>query len=428
MADTNGTTIISSASGPLDPERSLAFVRRFALGRGAAVLGMQIVSVAVGWYLYDRTGDPWKLGLVGLVEVVPVILLLIPSGVVSDRFARRDVGIAATLVAALAVVGLAAATARAAPLWLVYACLALVGVSRAFGQPASSSYVPELMAPEERPRLNALIAASYEAAAILGPVTAGLLIALTHGAAVPLGLAALGQLGFVIALLTLPRRAPHADPDAVHSPRDLLAGVRFIRGMPVFLAAITLDLLAVLLAGSIALLPVYAKDILHVGPAGLGWLRTAPSLGGLLMSLAATRMKPWERPGRVLLLAVAGFGLATIGFGLSRSFWLSMAFLFLVSLFDMISVIVRITLEQNLTPDRIRGRVSAINFVFVGLSNELGAFESGAVAALIGPIATVVGGGIAAVAVVLAVARVWPQLAAIGPLHTLAPPDQDPQP
>jgi MFS family permease len=412
----------------MTPGRSLALVRRFALGRGAAVLGMQIVSVAVGWYLYDRTGDPWKLGLVGLVEVVPVILLLIPAGLVSDRFPRRDVSIVATLVAVFAVIGLAAATALTAPLWLIYAWLTLLGVSRAFGQPASGSYVPELMTPEERPRLNALIAASYEAAAILGPATAGLLIAATRGAAVPLALAALGQVGFVIALLTLPRRAPHVDPDAVHSPRELLAGVRFIRSTPVFLAAITLDLLAVLLAGSIALLPVYAKDILHVGPAGLGWLRTAPSLGALLMSLAATRMKPWRRPGRVLLLAVAGFGFATVGFGLSRSFWLSIAFLFLVSLFDMISVIVRMTLEQNLTPDGLRGRVSAINYVFVGLSNELGAFESGAVAALIGPVATVVGGGIAGVVAVLAVAWAWPQLAAIGPLHTLAPPGQDPQP
>lgn len=381
-----------------------------------------MVSLAIGWDLYERTGDPWALGLVGLAEVVPVVLFLIPAGVASDRISRRNVTIAATLLAMLAVAGLAAATWARTPLWLTYALLSLLGTSRAFGQPAAASFVPELMAPEERARLNAWIAASYEAAAIGGPAIAGLLIGATGGASVPLLAACLGQALFVASLLTLPSRPPHAGDDAPHHASDLLAGIRFIRRTPVFLAAITLDLLAVLLAGSIALLPVYAKDILHVGPVGLGWLRTAPSLGALGMSLVATRLRPWQRPGRVLLWAVAGFGLATIGFGLSTNIWLSLGCLFFTSLFDMISVIIRITLEQNITPDPLRGRVSAINFLFVGLSNELGAFESGAVAALIGPVATVVGGGAAAVLAVVAVARIWPELVQVGPLHTVRPP------
>jgi len=387
------------------------------------VLGMQMVSVAIGWQLYERTGDPWMLGLVGLVEVIPVVLFILPAGHVADRVPRRDVTIWAGVVALVASAGLAAATWWVTPLWVTYACLGLIGTARAFGQPAAASYVPELMAPEQRAGLNAWIAASYETAAIAGPALAGLLIA-AAGAALPLAVAAAGQLVFIVVLLTLPKRMPVAAGGTVHHPRELLAGVRFIRQSPVFLAAITLDLLAVLLAGAVALLPIYAKDILHVGPAGLGWLRTAPSVGALAMSLIATRLRPWVRPGRVLLWVVAGFGAATVGFGLSTNLWLSLACLGLVGIFDMVSVIIRITLEQNITPEALRGRVSAINFLFVGFSNELGAFESGAVAALAGPVVTVVGGGAAAILVVLGVARVWPELARIGPLHTLRPPGE----
>ena len=212
-----------------------------------------------------------------------------------------------------------------------------------------------------------------------------------------------------------------AGSDAPHSAKEIFAGLHFIRRTPVFLAAITLDLLAVLVGGAVALLPVYAKDILHVGPTGLGWLRTAPAVGSLLMSLAATRMKPWQRPGRLLLLVVVGFGLATIAFGLSRNFAFSLLCLSVVGATDTVSVIIRMTLEQTITPDALRGRVSSINFLFVGFSNELGSFESGAAAGLFGPVAAVVGGGIASILIVGLVATVWPQLARIGPLHTLSP-------
>lgn len=204
------------------------------------------------------------------------------------------------------------------------------------------------------------------------------------------------------------------------SASEVFAGFRFVRANPLFLSAITLDLFAVLFGGAVALLPIYAKDILDVGPAGLGYLRSAPAIGALSMALITTRLRPWRRPGLVLLWAVAGFGLATIAFGLSRSFPLSLFCLFLTGVFDNVSVVIRLTLEQTITPDHLRGRVSAINYVFVGFSNEFGAFESGATAALFGPTLSVVGGGVASLLVVFMVRAIWPQLARIGPLHTLA--------
>ena len=205
------------------------------------------------------------------------------------------------------------------------------------------------------------------------------------------------------------------------SASEVFAGFRFVRANPLFLSAITLDLFAVLFGGAVALLPIFAKDILQVGPAGLGYLRAAPGIGALSMALVTTRIKPWKRPGFVLLWVVAGFGLATIAFGLSRSFPLSLFCLFLTGVFDNISVVIRLTLEQTITPDHLRGRVSAINYVFIGFSNEFGAFESGATAALVGPTLSVVGGGFATLMVVVMVRAIWPQLVRIGPLHTLAP-------
>ena len=264
------------------------------------------------------------------------------------------------------------------------------------------------------------LSSSYELAAISGPALAGFLIYATGSATWAYAVGALGQLAFVVALTRLPalRQPPSTGH---HDSRELFAGIAFIKRNPVYLAAITLDLFAVLLGGAVALLPIFAKDILHAGPRGLGILRAAPAIGALLMALLATRLKPWRQPGKVLLLVVAGFGIATVGFGLSRSLWLSFLCLFLTGAFDAVSVVIRITLEQMITPDALRGRVSAINFVFIGFSNELGAFESGATAALLGPVVSVVAGGIGAVLVTGLVALRWPQLTRIGPLHTLRP-------
>jgi hypothetical protein len=198
-------------------------------------------------------------------------------------------------------------------------------------------------------------------------------------------------------------------------------GFRFVRASPVYLAAITLDLFAVLFGGATALLPIFAKDVLNVGPSGLGWMRAAPAAGAFLAALAQTRLPPWQQPGRALLIAVAGYGVATIGLGLSRDFYLSMACLFATGVFDSVSIVIRLTLEQIITPDALRGRVAAIKSVFVGFSNEFGAFESGATAALFGPVASVVGGGMGVLLVVLAIRRVWPELYRLAPLHTLRP-------
>ena len=378
-----------------------------------------MINVAVGWLLYERTGSAWALGLVGLVELAPALFLMVPAGNAADRFPRRNIGIVAHTLLAAAAAGLAMVSLFEGPTWAIYSFLALVGIGRSLSSPSVNTILPQLLAPAEFANANAWLASTYQLASITGPAAGGLLIAVTGGATAPF-LAAMGaQLLFVVALSTMPRVPP---PSAEHrSAKDIFAGFRFVRANRLFLSAITLDLFAVLFGGAVALLPIFAKDILQVGPAGLGWLRAAPGIGAMTMALLTTRLKPWRRPGVAMLWTVAGFGIATIGFGLSRSFALSMACLFMTGVFDNISVVIRLTLEQMITPDHLRGRVSAINYVFIGFSNEFGAFESGATAALFGPTLSVVGGGIATLAVVAIVRTVWPELVRIGPLHTLVP-------
>ena len=394
-------------------------VRAFALGRMAAVLGVQALSVAVGWQLYERTGSAWALGLVGAIEILPVLLLMLPAGHVADRYPRRNVAMCAHVVLALAALGLALVSAKEASVTFIYLLLLVVGAARAFASPSAATLLPQLLRPEQFTNANAWLSTGFQLAAISGPALGGGLIAVSGSATLAFLAAAAGQLLFVVFLFRLPS-VPPARPTTA-STRDLFAGFAFIRRHPVFLAAITLDLFAVLFGGAVALLPIFAKDILHVGPAGLGWLRAAPALGAMCMALLTTRLPPWRRPGRVLLLTVVGFGLATIGFGLSRSMALSLVCLFLTGVFDDISVVIRLTLEQVLTPDQLRGRVSSIHYVFIGFSNELGAFESGASAALLGPIVSVVGGGVAVIVVVAVVLVLWPQLLRLEPLATLKP-------
>ncbi|MDX2143450.1 MAG: MFS transporter [Rhodospirillaceae bacterium] len=396
------------------------FVRAMALGRMAGILGLQIIIVAVGWELYERTGSAWALGFVGAVELAPVLLLLVPAGNLADRMARRNLAIIAQLVLALAATGLLVGSLLGASETAIYAMIALVGASRAFSAPSVGTILPQLLKPRQFVHANAWVSSGSQFAAAAGPAVGGALIAIYGSTTVAYGVAAACQFIFIGFLLTLPRIDPPPSSGR-RSWAEAFAGFTFIRRTPLFLAAITLDLFAVLLGGAVALLPIFAKDILEVGPVGLGWLRAAPALGSMTMALVQARIKPWNRPGAVMLAAVVGFGLATIGFGLSENFALSMACLFLTGLFDSVSVVVRTTLEQILTPDPLRGRVSSINYVFIGMSNELGAFESGATAALFGTVASVVGGGIAVIGVVAAVMLKWPQLARIGPLHTLAP-------
>ncbi len=395
-------------------------VRRFALGRFGAVLGLQMLSVSVGWHLYELTSSAWALGLVGAVEVLPVFLLMPVTGTVADRLPRVRVAAAAHGAIAAGTLGLAYLSAHGAGVSTFYVLLALIGAGRAFAMPAVQTILPRLLTPAEFANANAWIASTFQLAAVTGPALAGALIGLTGAATTALAVAAAGQLLFVSQLLRLPDVRPLAAAQSA-GWRSAFDGFRFVRRTPVYLAAITLDLFAVLLGGATALLPIFAKDVLHVGPVGLGWLRAAPAVGAMLTALLQTRLPPWRRPGRVLLTAVAGYGVATIGLGLSRDFGVSLVCLFATGVCDSISVVIRLTLEQIITPDELRGRVSAIKSVFVGFSNEFGAFESGATAALFGPVASVVGGGIGVIAVVVGIRRIWPELWQLGPLHTLRP-------
>lgn len=394
------------------------FVRVFAAGRFAAVAGYQIISVAVGWQLYERTGQALALGLVGLFEVAPVFVLMMAAGTAADRFPRRTVGMTAHGVLALAATGLAVVAWTEAPVALVYALITLVGAGRAFAAPAVNTILPQLLPPVIFANANAWVASTAQLAAIIGPAAGGGVIAITGGSTAAFFVAAALEATFVVLLLRVPR-APAAR--TVASRGGVLAGLSFVSRSPVFLAAITLDLFAVLFGGAVALLPIFAKDILQVGPEGLGLLRAAPAAGALTMALVTTQLTPWERPGRTLLVAVGGFGLAMVGFGFSRSLALSLLCLFITGVCDNISVVIRLTLEQMITPDALRGRVSAVKHVFVSMSNEIGAFESGVTAALFGPVASVVGGGLATIGVVGLVMWAWPPLARLGPLHTLRP-------
>ena len=405
------------------PAIRLPWVRAFALGRIFAVLGMQTLLVAVGWQLYERTESAWALGLVGVFELIPVLLLFVPVGHLVDRSPRRRIAMFAHALLGLASLGFLATTAADAPLWWTWALLVVVGVARAFAAPSVGTILPQLLDPLQFAHANAWMSAAFQVASVAGPVVSGALIDATGDARAAFVAGAVGQAVFLLCLLRVPKPPVPTVVGGGRGLAALFAGFSFVRRTPVFLAAITLDLFAVLLGGATALLPMFAKDVLRVGATELGWLRAAPGLGALVTAIAITRMAPWRRPGRVLLAAVTGFGVATVGFGLSRSLALSLACLFLTGLFDGVSVVVRMTLEQMVTPDALRGRVAAVKFVFIGMSNELGGFESGAVAAAFGPVASVVIGGVGTLLVVAAVASKWPALARIGPLATLRPAD-----
>ena len=316
----------------------------------------------------------------GLAQIIPVLALTLPAGSVVDRFRRRDVGIAGHAILVLTTFGLAVVTWLGLPIQLIFGLLAITGAARAFSDPAVNAIPPEILKREHLANSYAWMVSGFQIATIGGPAAAGLLIALTNEASSSYLIAAVAQLIFVVVSVAFPRgRLPQDTSE--HGVGELFAGVHFIRRNPIYLAAISLDLFAVLLGGVVALLPVFAKDILNVGPAGLGLLRSAPAL---LMALITTRIPPWRQPGKVLLVVVAIFGAATIGFGLSRDMNHSLICLFIIGASDSISMVIRGTLEQVITPNALRGRVSAVNSLFIGLSNEMGEFESGATAALFG--------------------------------------------
>ena len=393
----------------------------YVLGRLISVFGRSMLSIALGWQLYERTGSAFSLGLVGLAQVVPVVGLVLVAGNTADRYSRRNIGAVTELAQALVALGIALISVTHAPIAFIYALLFVSGIATAFSSPAVSALIPELVPKEQLLEVNAWYSTAFQLASMLGPGLAGLLLG-ALGSATPLYLAkAVASLAFAFILWRLPSRNLPVAPPRARSPRDLRAGLTFVFRCQELLAAITLDLFAVLLGGVTALMPIFAKDILEVGPRGLGWLMAAPSIGAFLTAMIQTRLGPSKRSGIVLLVSVGGFGLATLGFGFSRSFPLSLAFLFLTGVFDALSVIVRRTLEQVVTPDRLRGRVGAVHFVFIGLSNELGEFESGATAALLGPFGSVMLGGVGTLFIVAFAAVAWPSLRRMGRLDEMQP-------
>ncbi|HEV8061523.1 MAG TPA: MFS transporter, partial [Gemmataceae bacterium] len=319
---------------------------------------------------------------------------------------------------AAASLGLAILSFWQGPVPLMFACLVLGGIARAVRSPTRSSLMPQVVPAEDLGNAVTWNSSAWQFANVSGPAFAGLSIAAAHGQSGPTYLlAAACSLVCVLLLMPIRPRQSGAAPRLQRSMSSILAGVRFVWRSELLLAAITLDLFAVLLGGATALLPIYATDILHVGATGLGWMRAAPAMGALVVAVLLAHRPPLRRPGVALLLAVAGFGAGTIVFGLSHLFWLSFAMLAITGGLDNISVVVRGTLMQTLTPDEMRGRVAAVNSIFISSSNELGEFESGTVAALLGPMTSVVSGGIGTILVVLGVMWTWPRLFKLGPIY-----------
>jgi MFS family permease len=302
----------------------------------------------------------------------------------------------------------------------IYAFLFGIGIARAFNDPASSTLLPQTVPPELFTNATTWSTSTWQFAAIAGPALAGLLIGFFNAVTFVYIFDALAAITFCILLMMVKgRQLALAQKSATW--KSLVEGFKFMRSTKVILAAITLDMFAVLFGGAVALLPIYATDILKVGPQGLGILRAAPSVGALIMAFLLTHLPPMKNAGRTLLLAVTGFGLATIVFGLSRSFLLSVAMLIFLGAMDNISVVIRLTLLLTQTPDAMRGRISAVNSIFISISNELGSFESGLAAALFDPVIAVVAGGIGTILVVLIVARIWPEMVRLKTLNPDAP-------
>ncbi len=400
---------------------------RLLLGGGVLTsIGSQMQGYAVGWEIYQRTGSYALLGFVGLVQFLPVLVLALPAGHTADRYNRKlTFQAAAAPQAAAASLGLTALSFWQQPVELFFPCLVLAAVGRAFNAPARSSLLAQVVPADALHNAVTWNSSGWQIASVGGPALGGLVVALTGVAWPAYATAACCALGCACLLVPIQPR-PIKRPLSARNLASLLAGIKFIFRNQTLLAAITLDLFAVLLGGATALLPAYAKDILHVGPLELGLLRAAPAGGAFVTALVMAHRRPLARPGRALLLAVAGFGAATIIFGFSTEFWLSLVALALTGAFDNVSVVVRGTLMQTLTPDDMRGRVSAVNIVFISSSNELGEFESGGTAALFGPVASVVGGGIGTILVVLLVWWRWPILLRLGPLYRPAGVAADP--
>ncbi len=412
---------------------------RYLLARFIASFGMQMLVVAVDWELYDRTGSALALGFVGLSLMVPMILCTLPAGHVADSFNRKKIILGTTLALGVASLGLMFISAFKASVGWIYLVLVVIGISRTFLWPASASYVANLVPRKQFARAVTFNSGAFQFSSVLGPAAGGLLIWLLHGAWIVYAINGLAS----VVCFALVATIRHEHKVAVREPvslKNLVTGFRFVFANKIILGTITLDMFAVLLGGAVSLLPIFAKDILHSGPNGLGLMRAAMPVGALLCAFIIAHRPPLEKAGRTMLLCVAIFGVATVLFGVANSaglgryfpatdavwFWVAFGLLALCGAVDNVSVVVRQTLVQILTPDEKRGRVSAVNSLFIGTSNELGGFESGFTAQLFGPmmansiatgtILSTVVGGFGTVLVVLAVAWIWPEIRRYGKL------------
>jgi MFS family permease len=380
---------------------------------------LQMAFVAIGWQVYAVRGKPLDLGLVGLAEFLPLLLLALPAGQLADRVPRRWLLVVMLVLNVVTLVGLLGVTRSGTQQVTPFFALAFVqGIGSAIGAPAGRALTPSLVPEEILVSALAQRSIAFQVSAVAGPALGGILFAiraeLVYAVAIVLALVAL-----VCVLLMHSGRDPAAEGAA--NMDEVLAGVRLIRRTKVLLGAISLDLFAVLFGGAVALLPVFAKDILDVGPVGLGFLRTAPAVGSLSTAVLIARYPIRRRAGPLLFGVVAGFGVCMVVFGLSRTMWLSMLALALGAGLDMVSVVLRSTILPLVTPDELRGRVNAVEMVFISASNELGAFESGVAAALIGAVPAVVLGGIATMVVAGAWWKLFPALARVDRLDELRP-------
>ncbi len=396
------------AAEPVVALRHAAF-RRYLVARLFGMIGFQMQGVAVGWQVYELTHRPLDLGYVGLAQFLPSLLLALVAGDVADRFERRRLlmlcyGVLASCTVLLAWI----ATLPSPSVASIYGVLVMVGIGRAFAGPAAQALVPNLVPTEHFPNAVAWSSSIWHVAVVAGPAVGGAVYAASSSGTVYVVAAGLQLVALAaIGMLPIPKVLPRSEGG---SWRRLLAGLEYVWRQKVILGAVSLDMFAVMLGGAVALLPVYAKDILHTGPTGLGLLRSAPAVGATLMSLWLAFRPIERRTGLVMFAGVFVFGLATIVFGGSRSYGLSLAALVLLGAADMISVFVRSTVVQLATPDAMRGRVAAVNLAFIGVSNELGEFESGVTAAWLGTELAVILGGVGSCLVVIAWMALFPAL------------------
>src|SRR5213596_3560452 len=421
----------------------------FTAGNLLSITGRLMLAVAVEWEIYARTHSATALGLVGLVIAVPVVTLSLPAGHLADRFSRKHIILVSQVFSGFMSVALALVSwkhlsippiaplragnhalgaiatifERHHPMFhfddasvpLIYLLLFIGASARTFSWAARSSFFTTLVPRDSFANAVTWNNSVFQVGSVVGPALSGFLVAYVGFPFVYL-LDALCALAFFLLVLLIRRSTQKREQSNASTWKSLMAGLRFVFSRKVILATITLDLFAVLLGGVTALMLIFADQILHCGPVGLGWMRAMPAAGAFVMALLIAHRPPMKHAGKTLLWCVIGFGTATILFGLSKVFWLSLGVLFFIGAFDSVSVIIRGSIVQLITPDEMRGRVSSVNNIFIGTSNEFGALESGLTAALFGPVISVVAGGIGTILVVLAVALRWPQTRKIGAL------------